>query len=76
LRIYLNGTLHGGALNLQRATTKAVPGAFKLKDTRTSGSTNPKEVLQEIFEFMEEYGPIWYTEDLHDRIKIALSDYH
>ncbi len=63
-------------MNLQRATFKAVPGAFKLKDTRTSTSTSPKEVLKEIFELMEEYGPIWYTEELHDRVIAALSDYH
>ena len=63
-------------MNLQRATFKNVPGAFKLKDPRTSTSISPKEVLKEIFELMEEYGPIWYTEELHDRVKVALSDYH
>lgn len=61
-------------MNLQRAT--AIPGAFKVKDTRIPVSTNPREVLKEVFQLMEEYGPVWYTEELHDRVKTALSDYH
>jgi hypothetical protein len=33
----------------------------------------PKAVLQELFELLEEYAPVWYTEELHDRAKAALA---
>jgi len=42
-----------------------------LKRDRPS-STKPTEVLAEIFELLEEYGPAWYTEEHHDRIVAAL----
>ena len=61
-------------MNLQHATQKVVRGAFKPEDS--SISTNPKVVLKEIIELLDEYGPIWYTEELHDRAKAALSNYH
>jgi hypothetical protein len=61
-------------LNLEQAAPKAVRSNFKLKDI--SLSTNPRIVLKEIFELLEEYGPMWYTEELHDRAKAALSNYH
>jgi hypothetical protein len=35
-------------------------------------SAKPTEVLAEIFELLEEYGPAWYTEEHHDRIVAAL----
>jgi len=60
-------------LNIEQATAKAIRNSFKVKNTSTS--TNPKVVLKEIFELLEEYGPIWYTEELHDRVKAALSNY-
>jgi hypothetical protein len=68
-------------LNLEHATAKTVRSAFKRKEKPASRSTEPRAVLQEVFQLMEEYGPIWYTEDLHNRIQIALSehkvpDYH
>lgn len=62
-------------MNLEHAIApKVVRRSFKLKDVSTS--TNPKVVLKEILELLDEYGPVWYTEELHDRIKTALSDYH
>ena len=60
-------------MNLEQVAPKAIRSNFKLKDIHTS--TNPRMVLKEIFELMEEYGPVWYTEELHDRVKAALSDY-
>jgi hypothetical protein len=60
-------------LNLEQATAKVVRNNFKVKKAGTS--INPKVVLKEIFELLEEYGPIWYTEELHDRAKAALSNY-
>jgi hypothetical protein len=28
--------------------------------------------LEEVFELLEDYAPVWYTEELHDRILAAL----
>jgi hypothetical protein len=39
-----------------------------------AASTNAKAVLKDLFELLEEYGPIWYTEELHIRVRMALSD--
>lgn len=32
----------------------------------------PKEVLEELFELLEDYAPTWYTEDHHNRAVAAL----
>ena len=32
----------------------------------------PAEVLKELFLLLEEFGPQWYTEELHDRAVAAL----
>lgn len=29
-------------------------------------------VLRELFELLEDYGPSWYTEELHNRVTAAL----
>jgi hypothetical protein len=29
--------------------------------------SNPKEVLQEVFDLLEEFSPAWYSEELHSR---------
>ena len=34
---------------------------------------NPSRVLQELFELLEAYGPLWYTEELRERTLTALS---
>jgi hypothetical protein len=60
-------------LNLEHALAKPVRRSFKPQDTRTS--TNPEAVLKDLFELLEEYGPIWYTEELHARARIALSEF-
>lgn len=31
-----------------------------------------REVLEELFQLLEDYAPIWYTEELHDRAVAAL----
>jgi hypothetical protein len=36
------------------------------------GSGNPIEVLEELFELLEDYGPAWYTQKVHDRAVAAL----
>jgi prephenate dehydrogenase len=35
-------------------------------------SANPKEVLGELFDLLEEYAPTWYTDEHHDRALSAL----
>ena len=32
----------------------------------------PLVVLKEVFDLLEEYGPVWYTEQIHNRIKAVL----
>ena len=40
---------------------------------RRSQQTNAtKEVLRELFTLLEEYSPIWYPEDLHNRAAAVL----
>ena len=56
-------------LNLERAP-KPVRSSFSLQDT--SLSPNPRMILKELFELLEEYGPTWYTEELHHRARTAL----
>ena len=61
-------------MNLEQAhSPKLVPGSIRLSDHRQS--PNPKVVLKELLELLEEYGPLWYTEDLHNRINSALAGY-
>lgn len=38
----------------------------------TVEDSTPKDVLQEIFQLLEEFGPTWYTEEMHRRAKAAL----
>jgi hypothetical protein len=40
--------------------------AVKAPSTRT--------VLEEVFELLEDYAPIWYTQEQHDRILAALGE--
>ena len=45
--------------------------------TREPSQSKEKEltaVLADLFEFLEEYGPTWYTEDEHNRVVSALSE--
>ena len=50
-----------------------VSGAGKIhnNDTRPEPIT-PVAVLQELFELLEDYSPIWYTQENHDRALAAL----
>jgi len=61
-------------LNLKQAAADPVPRSFKPQDTPTT--TSPKAVLKDLIELLEEYGPFWYTEELHTRAGIALSEIH
>lgn len=35
-------------------------------------SADPRTVLEEVFELLEDYGPVFYTEELHNKIVAAL----
>ena len=35
-------------------------------------SETPEKVFEEIFILLEDYGPVWYTEELHNRAVAAL----
>jgi hypothetical protein len=43
--------------------------------TGKSGLTlvNPATVLRELFELLEDYAPVWYTEENHNRVLAALA---
>ncbi len=56
--------------------------AHSLSDDYTSAETgdplslqglDPATVLRELFELLEDYSPIWYTEQHHDRAVAALN---
>jgi len=36
------------------------------------GVPNTREVLEELFQLLEEYAPTWYTEEHHNRAVAAL----
>jgi len=59
-------------LNRKRATVTVLNGGFQ--QTPPLPAPTPPIVLREVFELLEEYGPIWYTEEIHDRIRAALSN--
>jgi len=31
-------------------------------------TTNPIDLLQELFNLLEDYGPLWYTKETRDRV--------
>jgi hypothetical protein len=41
--------------------------------SRNERTLTAQTVLQEMVELLEEYAPIWYTEDLHNRAKAILA---
>jgi hypothetical protein len=58
-------------LSRKRATARIVRETINQMPPRSTPT--PKAVLQELFELLEEYAPMWYTEELHDRAEAALS---
>ena len=59
-------------LNIEQLEVNDVPsqsfGAFATP-RRAPGA---REVLEEVYELLEDYGPTFYTEELHNRIVAAL----
>ena len=44
------------------------------KTAGTAKAPSARTVLEEVFELLEDYAPIWYTQAQHDRIMAALSN--
>jgi len=65
-----SGCPGGAPLNRKRATVRVVTEALKQP---SRPAPTPRAVLNELFVLLEEYAPTWYTEELHDRAKAALS---
>ena len=57
-------------MNRKRAGARVVREAYEPRQPRPA---TPRAVLQELFDLLEEYAPVWYTEELHDRAKAALA---
>ena len=41
---------------------------------RQGTSATPEKVFEEIFNLLEDYGPAWYTQELHNRAVAALHE--
>ena len=61
----------GSPLNRKRAGARVAREAYEPQPRRPAPT--PRGVLQELFDLLEEYAPVWYTEELHDRAKAALA---
>jgi hypothetical protein len=55
--------------------SNGVPRADGLPRTEQLSCATPLAVLKELFDLLEEYGPVWYTQELYERIQAALSNY-
>jgi hypothetical protein len=65
---YPHNQLTAPACNASEASRPIAPG----KPT-TLSLVNSTTVLKELFELLEEYSPVWYTEDNHNRALAALA---
>ena len=54
------------------STEKWDPIDDGLCDCKPSQTADPKEVLAELVELLEEYAPAWYTKEHHKRALAAL----
>jgi len=54
--------------HLKNASRTSTPG-----ERTILSMVNPATVLKELFELLEDYGPVWYTEENHDRAVAALA---
>lgn len=46
---------------------------YRFPDRSVPKATTPELVLRELFELLEDYGPTWYTKDIHDRAMAVLT---
>ncbi len=59
-------------MNVDQVVRKG-PDTGALSDSRAAGlPVTPSVVLKELFELLEDYAPMWYTEEQHDRAVAAL----
>jgi len=54
---------------MQRSVETAVPA-----NMFNAQCMEPLAVLRELFELLQDYAPIWYTEELHTRAAVALGE--
>ncbi len=54
---------------MQRSVQSAVSS-----NMYTTQSADPSSILRELFELLQDYAPIWYTEELHNRAAAALGE--
>lgn len=40
----------------------------------TTQPVDPASILRELFELLQDYAPIWYTEEMHNRAAAALGE--
>jgi hypothetical protein len=40
----------------------------------TTEGADPRTILRELFELLQDYAPIWYTEELHNRAAAMLGE--
>jgi hypothetical protein len=59
---------------MERWALKIAPSSI-VTATHSPVSEEVNAVLRELVELLEDYAPIWYTEDLHNRASAALSDF-
>jgi hypothetical protein len=57
----------------RKLATTAAKSAL-LMNREGSGVETAPEILEELFDLLEEYGPLWYTEDHHNRATRALAE--
>ena len=54
---------------MQKSLTNAVgPDIFATE------SAEPLSILRELFELLQDYAPVWYTEEIHNRAASALGE--
>ena len=54
-------------VNLTASSTREISNSDETERAPTT-----REVLEELFHLLEDYAPIWYTEEQHNRILAAL----
>jgi hypothetical protein len=47
-------------------------GENKIRNKEQPQAANPSDMLVELFELLEDYAPLWYTEQHHNRALAAL----
>ncbi len=59
-------------MNLERWDQTNPKNGKHASATKEPTASDVRTVLEEVFELLEDYAPLWYTEEQHDRIVAAL----